>query len=116
VNPLDPQKGQWGRRDRRNGWRLAATVTTISPDWYAIELRVESDPPRARSLTGRVSFHLHDTFREPVKSVKARNGRAILEVSAYGAFTVGAVVESDGTPLELDLAELASAPERFRKQ
>jgi hypothetical protein len=116
VNPLDPQKGQWGRRDRRNGWRLAAKVTTISPDWYAIELRVEPDPPGSKSPSGQVTFHLHDTFREPVKSVKMRSGRATLSVSAYGAFTVGAVVEADGTPLELDLAELPSAPERFRKQ
>ena len=116
VNPLDPHKGQWGRHDRRGGWRLAADVTTISDDWYSIELWVEADPPGSRKLTGWVQFHLHDTFRKPVHRVQARNGRASLSVSAYGAFTVGAMVEKDQVPLELDLAELASAPRRFRAQ
>jgi hypothetical protein len=43
-----------------------------------------------------------------------RDGRAELERYAYGAFTVGAEVIGVDVRLELDLAELKSAPRAFR--
>ena len=116
INPSDPQKGQWGDRSARNGWMVTAKVTTIEEDWYRIVLTVSAEPAMGHELTGNVTFHLHDTFVKPVVTVEASNGVAEYKCSAYGAFTVGVLIESDGTPLELDLADLESAPKRFREQ
>jgi len=117
VNPLDPQKGQWGRLPSRNGWVLSAEVNEVDEDWYAIRLVVEPAPRSHKRLTGKVVFHLHDSFNDPVRSKKPlKNGKVMLDVWAYGAFTVGAMVEQDDTPLELDLSELEGAPKRFREQ
>jgi hypothetical protein len=59
---------------------------------------------------------LHDSFARGVRTVKASRGKAMLRVAAYGAFTVGVLIAQDNTMLEIDLAELKSAPKRFREQ
>jgi hypothetical protein len=116
INPRDPQKGQWGGLSTRNGWRLTADVTTIEDDWFGIALAVRAAPRQRKALTGNVVFHLHDSFAKSTRVVSTSRGAAKLELAAYGAFTVGAMVERDGTMLELDLAELENAPKRFREQ
>jgi hypothetical protein len=113
TDPEDPQKGLFGGLAERGGWRLSAQVETIERDWFAVTLTVESTDP-ARPLDGQVAFHLHDTFRTPVRHIQARQGKAVESLECYGAFTVGAEVMSDGTRLELDLATLPEAPLRFR--
>ena len=115
VNPRDPQKGQWGEASERGDWKATAIVKELEKDWYSIVLSVGAARP-GRRLTKSVTFHLHDSFAAPVRRVAARNGKATLRVEAYGAFTVGMVVEADKTLLELDLAELESAPPAFRSQ
>lgn len=59
-------------------------------------------------------FYLHPTFGRAVRQIKIRRGIARLDVLAWGAFTVGVLLD-DGTKLELDLAELSSAPKEFRE-
>jgi len=115
LNPSDPQKNQWGGEPTRNGWSMSARVTEIETDWYEITLTVAGVGARTR-LTGAVEFHLHDTFAQPIRTVTAKAGRAVLRVAAYGAFTVGVRIERDGTELELDLATVKDAPKRFREQ
>jgi len=115
INPRDPHKGQWGGKRTHNGWTASAKVSEITDDWYDIVLTVEAAKP-PRKLTGTVSFHLHDSFIDPHRTVAAVKGKASLNVKAYGAFTVGIEVKKDGTLLELDLAELKDAPKRFREQ
>jgi hypothetical protein len=74
---------------------------TVGPDGAA--------PP----VQGPVVFHLHDTFSPNVIPVDPVGGVATLDLTSYGAFTVGAIL-ADGTKLELDLASLAEAPQEFR--
>jgi hypothetical protein len=116
INPRDPQKGQWGGQSSRNGWAVTAKVTAIEEDWFHITLAVSAIPRSSKSLSGFVTFHLHDSFARPVRRVKVVRGKATLEVTTYGAFTVGALVERDDTMLEIDLAEVKSAPESFRSR
>ena len=40
----------------------------------------------------------------------------MLRIASYGAFTVGVLIESDDTMLEIDLAEVEAAPEVFRSR
>lgn len=111
----DPWNGAFGKTSKSNGRELRATVTDKKgiPDWYTINLSVISTDA-AKPLSGRVQFFLHPTFKNdrPRVTVGA-NGRAELELTAWGAFTVGVLTE-DGVKLELDLAQLQSAPETFR--
>lgn len=117
FNPADPRKGQWGGLPSREGWRLGATVSEhgASKNWFDITLEVTAEAGSGKSLFGDVEFYLHDTFARPVETVGQKDGKAVLTTSAYGAFTVGALVKQDGTRLELDLAELGTAPPRFRE-
>ena len=115
-NPLDPQKGQWGGKPESNGWKLSAIVREMTQNWYGITLTVEPSGVSPKDLTDSVFFYLHDTFKDPVVEVRPSGNKAMLENSAYGAFTVGCLVRQDRTRLELDLAELESAPKRFREQ
>jgi len=115
VTPDDPNKNRFGGQSVRNDKRLSANVIPYpgNQQWFVVKLLVESVDPK-HPLRGRVTFHLHPTFRKPVVGVEAVAGRAELELVAWGAFTVGAICESDGTQLELDLSELATAPYDFR--
>jgi len=114
INPRDPQKGQWGGQSTSNGWTVTAKVTLIEEDWFHIVLTVSAIPRSRKRLSGNVTFHLHDSFEKPVRDVRAVGGKATLEATTYGAFTVGVLIGLDDTMLELDLAELESAPNTFR--
>jgi hypothetical protein len=114
----DPNKGRFGGAPRANGRVLTAKVDPVpfSTYLFRVRLAVEAEagqPP----IQGPVEFHLHPSFRDPEPSVPVdADGRAVLEVLAYGAFTVGAVGDAGTTRLELDLAELPDAPPLFRSR
>jgi hypothetical protein len=112
TDPDDPQKGRWGGLAISNGRELTATVREVSDRWFKIALEVHSTT--GPLLDGTVEFHLHPTFRNQVKTVEAVEGRAVLRLSAWGAFTVGAVADDGKTMLELDLSADPSYPSRFR--
>jgi hypothetical protein len=114
VNPRDPQKGQWGGRRARDGWRVRAKVIEKEKDWFRVTLTVFPDPRVAKKLKGTVTFFLHDSFAEPVRRVAVARNKAELKVWTYGAFTVGVLIDEDGTMLELDLARVPYAPKAFR--
>ncbi|WP_457796956.1 FRG domain-containing protein [Methylocystis sp. S23] len=116
YNPADPQKGQWGGSPSANGWTLSAEVVEVQTNWFKIMLAVAPERGSGKKFSGDVKFYLHDTFSKPIETVRPSGGKAMLTTWAYGAFTVGALVAQDETRLELDLAELESAPERFRTQ
>lgn len=114
IDPDDPQRGQWGGSAERAGRALSASVLPLSEDYFEVTLEVgsTSDTP----LTGSVEFHLHPTFTPPVQSVPVADGCAVLNVSCWGAFTVGAVADRGRTTLELDLAADTTFPKKFRER
>jgi hypothetical protein len=114
----DQQKNQWGQAAQRNGRVLLGFVDESSndPDLFWVRLVVkpiDGAPP----IQTPVRFHLHETFPKQKVQIRSRQGEAHLERYAYGAFTVGAeIMNEPETYLELDLAELSTAPESFRKR
>lgn len=112
VDADDPHKGQFGGSASHDGWTLSATVTVDPTDdeWFDIELVARAGASAQPAKT--VVFHLHPTFARDVVRQDVRNGVATLELSAWGAFTVG--VECGSVRLELDLAEVADAPPLFK--
>lgn len=115
VDNDDPQKGRFGGNSERNGLKISANVwqSTHSERFFEVLIRVESIDG-SKTLTGRVYFYLHNTFRRPIRIVEACNGFAELNLLSYGAFTVGVLVEDDGTLLELDLSQDVRFPKSFR--
>jgi hypothetical protein len=115
----DPQKGRFGGAPKNNGRILSASVTPskLRPGWCTVHLRVRPDrgaPP----VTQPVRFYVHDTFQPNEFIVHPVDGKADLELIAWGAFTTGAVVDDPASPtlLELDLADrsLVDAPADWR--
>ena len=114
----DPQKGRWGGRAERDGRRLSWRRGAMTDQEICFDLVVEAID--GAPLQGPVVFHLHDTFPKPTIWIRRiRDGREarLEEVSAYGAFTVGAQVQ-DGRgqwlSLELDLSVQDDMPAPFR--
>jgi len=118
----DPNKWQFGSESSRDGYKLSAQVHEIERGWFGISLRVKAD--RANRLE-RAKFFLHPSFAKQHRMKSAIEGAITLQLEAYGAFTVGVLInpqpsdspKSPGvTALELDLAELADAPPLFRSR
>jgi hypothetical protein len=117
--PNDPWKNQFEGRSENNGRRLSGKVTPVAgrPDLYSILLSVDSTDPVNHPLSGVVQFFLHPTFTNQKPIVKVGpNGKAELNLVAWGAFTVGALADNGATKLELDLSELETAPVEFRSR
>lgn len=114
LDPEDPQKGRFGGSPSRNGLELSSRVMEGSPGWFEVLLQVR--PIGDRTLPGTVDFYLHPTFGREMETVKVVDGLASLRLSAWGAFTVGAVADNGETELELDLSQDASLPSSFRER
>lgn len=118
----DKNKGQFGGLAENNGKKITAEVntTTYSDDLFNIVLKVISTNPDV-PLIGSVQFYIHETFKDPVRVVDVVDGVAELKLVAWGAFTVGVACDKDEhgvyqTKLELDLAELPGAPQKFKER
>lgn len=111
TNINDPWKGQFGRKSLDKYCEMTATVipASDSSEWFYVTLRVQSTAPTCYPLKGRVQFYLHPTFANTKPIVPVVKGLAELNFRAWGAFTVGAVIEKgtteEVTKLEFDLAE-----------
>jgi hypothetical protein len=114
--PDDPWKGRFGGQKVSGTREIDAEVTPVgSSGLFRVRLQVRSTNPKRDPLHGSVQFFLHDTFSNdrPVVTV-GPSGVAELTLTAWGAFTVGALADGGRTKLELDLAELATAPHDFK--
>lgn len=109
LNPEDPQKGRWGgkRVDEEKGRKITVNVNKIKGEDYLrrLNVRVESTDPVNKPLSGKVTFHLHDTFARPDFDVEVNSGVAETNLVAWGAFTIGAEADDGKTRLEYDISE-----------
>ncbi len=118
CDPADPQKGRWGGATSNGGYVIEARVASMPVEgWY--DLRVVVRRKRGlRAESGSVTFHLHDSFDPATRTVRLSRGRAELELTVWGAFTIGAEVKRAAggvAALELDLSKLRGAPKQFRE-
>ena len=117
LKPDDWAKGMFGGKpavsNAFGSRRLSATVTKSAAGLYDVHLTILAEPVPATEAI----FFLHNTFRNTTPAVAFDQfGTATLVVSAWGAFTVGALLDDGTTELELDLAELPDAPRAFRSR
>jgi hypothetical protein len=118
--PDDPNKWQFGEQSTRDGYILTGEVTVIERGWFGIRLEVTASEGK---LLDHATFFLHPSFEKPRRREGSRDGCIKLELEAFGAFTVGVLINappkdnprtSSAVKLELDLAELETAPPLFR--
>ena len=88
--------------------------STKSRNWVTVVLTVEAGPSANVGLGDFARIVLHPTFSPPAIKVAFRGRHARLRIRAWGGFTVGAWVPRDGIELELDLAQVESAPRIIR--
>lgn len=121
----DPWAGQFGGQSSSGRWRLEARLRPVvgRPDLRTVSLTVYdlqrlalNNADQRTQDEGHVTFYLHPTFANPTPNVPIIDGKAHLSVLSWGAFTVGARVHSDGTRLELNLADLPGADEPWRSR
>lgn len=113
--PDDPWRGKFGKTNIGRDCRLDATVSPLSGsnELFNVRLIVSSDAVANRAGQ-TATFYLHPTFgNEPKKVAFGQDGTATLELIAYGAFTVGVMLEK-GEQLELNLATVSGAPDLFK--
>jgi hypothetical protein len=116
IDKDDAQRGRWGGKNEVNGRKLWASVQTRDDkeELFSVDLWVET-VDNALPLTGKVTFHLHDSFSPDQITVIAENNRAeINNLECHEAFTVGATCDQNTTKLELDLNVLPDAPIKFK--
>lgn len=112
----DPWKGAFGGKSAASDRVLEAAIDPVpeSPGIYLVQLSVRSTK-RDKPLTGEVLFFLHPTFKVEQVGVKPdADGVARLNLTAWGAFTVGALADGGATKLELDLAKHPDADAEFK--
>jgi hypothetical protein len=106
----DKWKERFGEEAERKGFVLSATFPKVAKTYVEIVLEVKAPEGAELSANDRVDFHLHQTFNPEVVPVVFHDGKAVLTLLAYGGFTVGAWIARLEIELELDLAEIKSAP------
>ena len=114
----DPWAGQFGGKSEANKRRLEAIIKPLDnrAEWCSIKLTVRSTNPIEAPLEGKVRFYLHTTFPNFKPIVPVVRGVAELNISAWGAFTVGVQADKGQTLLELDLSEHPDAQEPWRSR
>lgn len=111
----DPQKGMWGGKNEVNNRRLTALVNEKFNGLYSLHITVEStDPLNPIDDKDVVLIALHNTWVPPYYLLNIKNGKAEIELLAYGSFTIGAYCDKGTTELELDLAELPGVSTEFK--
>jgi nucleoside 2-deoxyribosyltransferase len=111
----DPNRGHFGLKALSNQKLLTASITPTSKNWFKVRIAVFSVDP-SKPLKGKVHFVLHPSYDPSKRKVETRSGVASIEVDAFGAYTVGAVVKIDGTALELDLKTIPGGSRKFYKR
>ena len=117
--PNDPWKGRFGNTSTADGYALSAAVLPIpgNDEFFKVTLTVQADTGKATLTDGEfVRIFIHDSYLEYKPVVPIKGGKAEIELISWGAFTVGVLANKGKTKLELDMAELESAPSRFRER
>jgi hypothetical protein len=111
----DPNKSRFGGAPTDPAGTRSLTARLLRQTGSIYQIQLSLTAPTGQPISGPVVFHLHPTFSNPVQEVPVTNPLEVtLEISAYGAFTVGVEADNGQTRLELDLAEAPDLPVAFR--
>ncbi len=112
----DPNDGRFGGLAQAGGFTLAAHFTELKGGrWVTIDLVVSAEN-EALVRPGDVAwFCLHPTFQPQWVKVVFCGSHATLSTQAWGGFTVGVWLPTQGVELENDLSKIPGAPRVIRE-
>lgn len=111
----DPWASRFGQSSSNRGYTLSGEVKAIdrNPDWFLVELKVQATETATISESaGRIrAIFFFPPNCKPESQLVAfgSDANAPLNILAYGAFTVGVLLDDGTTMLELNLASLPGA-------
>lgn len=115
IDPTDDWKGRAPEASELNGFNISAKVEaykktdgTLEPGLFDIQITVSTNEPSI-SEKETATFLIPASFGAQRRSNVFSAGKATLNVLAWGAFTVIAIME-DGTVLCLDLSKIGADP------
>jgi len=112
----DIQKGRFGGNAKVGNYEVSARFPTASRSSMVVKVVLEVRKLDRAKFEKPVRFYLHDSFGESPVDVEPDGDKATFELLAWGGFTVGVwPMETTDTLLELDLAELAYAPDVIKQ-
>lgn len=110
TTPDDPNNGRFSRKARAKGFALSARFPEDHSRMVSVQLTVEAGPRATLNLGDSVWLCLHPTFNPDWVRVYFQGRTATMTFRAWGGFTVGAWLPTQGVELELDLAKAEGAP------
>lgn len=79
--------------------RRAADLDRGGREYYRLRIWLDADEPKILDEVSSVEYHLHPTFRDPVRNVTDRASEFALATAGWGQFNLWAEVKfRDGDP------------------
>lgn len=115
MHSNDPQKGRFGGKSTVDGKTLSVEhAPYIVPGFLNLTIKVTAGND---DLNSDVYLFLHNSFAKSIIHLDGYGKKEVeYTIPAYGAFTIGAILDHGNTLLELDIAELKDFPEKFRER
>ncbi|KWV48411.1 hypothetical protein AS156_18185 [Bradyrhizobium macuxiense] len=108
--PDDPNRGRFGGKTKIDDFELRAEFSsTPHADRVKVRLIVEAEK-HVDVEHDQVEFFLHYSFWPNRATAGFRKSQALIDVTAWGGFTVGAWLADRNIELELNLADIPGAP------
>jgi len=112
----DCQKNRWGNTSTANGFEVVAAFSqnVNETDYYNVTLTVQPVAGNTTELHD-VYFFMHDSFfPKIIVTASVLNNKAVYDFVSFEAFTVGVILNGGTSKLEIDLNNLANAPESYK--
>lgn len=72
----------------RKNYRVEQSYKYLGDDYWDWSVWIESDDESELSKISSVTYHLHNTFPNPVRSIKNRRSKFRLNTAGWGTFTI----------------------------
>ena len=86
----------------RKNYRVEQSYKYLGDDYWDWSVWIESDDVSELTKIRSVTYHLHNTFLNPVRTVTNRRSKFKLKTAGWGTFTIYVVLNlKDGSLIEL---------------
>jgi transcription initiation factor IIF auxiliary subunit len=85
-----------------NSYFVEQSYNYIGDDYWDWSVWIESNDPKKLDKISSVTYHLHNTFHNPVRIINDRKSKFRLDTSGWGTFTIYIVINlKDKSVIEL---------------
>ncbi len=89
-------------KDDSESYFVKQSYTYVGDDYWDWSVWIESDDAKNLNKISSVTYHLHNTFPNPVRTIKNKKSQFKLDASGWGTFTIYVIVKlKDKSVIEL---------------